>query len=385
MGGVLSSDIKADIDEAWKEIDKQNEGTIPRNLLEKFVEQVLQRTKLSISKDQVLSFGSQYLIGQKISKQQVSDFYEQQKQADIRNLDQEAIKRQIEYYFSDENLSHDKFFNELITSDEHGYVSFDTILKCQRIKNLKATQQSLLDAINDSTELETNEASTSVRRKNNKHPPPLKSKKAKNNALPEQIVKILGVTVSEEAKISWKDLRDSFRSKYIDVNVVYVRFHGNEGHVGVSSDTDVQAIISGGLDVNSHKATIKVLGGDELLEFWKANGSHFDLCSNTNKRRKVEKTRGINMGGKMFSSLSQLKNYVNSLLNGSAEGVIDPHYHNVIAAVFRLHPDYEKKSRGMKTFSIGRHPQYPESKCYFVVREDGTQEDFSISKCLQQL
>ena len=91
------------------------------------------------------------------------------------------------------------------------------------------------------------------------------------------------------------------------------------------------------------------------------------------------------MGGKIFSSLSQLKSYITSLLNGGAEGTIDPHYHTVLLAVFRLHPEYEHKSAGLKTFAIGKHPEYPESKCFFVVKEDGTQEDFSITKCLQQL
>ena len=109
------------------------------------------------------------------------------------------------------------------------------------------------------------------------------------------------------------------------------------------------------------------------------------MCNQTNKKRKVEHNKGVTMGGKLFSSVSALKNYVISLLNGSAEGNIDPHYHNLIHAVFRLHPDYDNKSKGLKTFAVGKHPQYLESKCFFVVREDGSREDFSVTKCLLQL
>ena len=313
------------------------------------------------------------------------NFYQNQKNQEITNLELEAIKNQIEYYFSDENLSHDKFFHELISSDEHGFVTIDTILKCQRIKNLNATKELIIEAISRLPAVELNPAKDSVRRTNNKQLPVLKSKKAKKSQAIEPQSIILSVTTSEENKINWKELRDSFRAKYINTNLVYSRFHGNEGHIGVTSDADVQSIVKGGLEINNHKATIKLLEGDELLEFWKANGSHFDMCNQTNKKRKVEHNKGVTMGGKLFSSVSALKNYVISLLNGSAEGNIDPHYHNLIHAVFRLHPDYDNKSKGLKTFAVGKHPQYLESKCFFVVREDGSREDFSVTKCLLQL
>ena len=385
MGSILSADIQSDIEAAWSQVDKQHEDSIPRNLLQNLIEVILNRTKLHMTKDQVLSFCSPHLTGIKISKQQVLEFYQNQKKQEIVNLELEAIKNQVEYYFSDENLCYDKFFHELISSDEHGFASIDSILKCQRIKNLKTNKEQIIEAIHGSAIVELNAAKDSLRRINNKLLPVLKSKKNKKNQPLEPQVIILSVTISEESKVNWKELRDSFRSKYMDTNVIYARFHGNEGHIGVTNDADVQSIVKGGLEINSHKAAIKLLEGDELLEFWKANGGHFDICSQSNKKRKVEHSRGINMGGKLFSSVSALKNHVTSLLNGSAEGNIDPHYHNLIHAVFRLHPDHERKSHGLKTFAIGKHPLYPESKCFFVVREDGTKEDFSITKCLQQL
>ena len=385
MGSVLSSDITSDIESAWAHVDKQHEGSIPRNLLQDLIERVLASSKLSISKDQALSYCSPYLTGMKISKQQVLDFCATQKLREIASLELEAIKNQVEFYFSDENLAHDKFFHELISSDTHGFVSLEAILKCQRIKNLKATKESVLEAVATSELVEVSTDKESIRRAKNKSLPLLQVKKSKKNQAIEPQVKILSVTVPEENKVNWKELRDSFRSKYIDTNVVYVRFHGNEGHVGVTAESNIESIVKGGLDINSTKAVIKALEGDELLEFWKANGSHFDMCSQSNKRRKVEHHKGVNMGGKMFSSVSALKNYVTSLLNGSAEGVIDPHYHNLMMAVFRLHPEYDAKSHGLKTFAIGRHPEYPDSKCFFVVKEDGTRDDFSITKCLQQL
>jgi La domain/Protein of unknown function (DUF3223) len=386
MGEILSSDIHRHVETAWTQVEKNTDSTINRNTLTSLVEAVIQTSKISITKDQALCFCSPYLIGNKISKDQVLEFIKQQENQNISNLQLESIKRQVEYYFSDENLSHDKFFHELISSDENGYVKIEVILKCQRIKNLKATKEQVLESVSNSEFVEVSPSLDSLRRLKNKPLPALKSKKTKKNQLPEPVAVILSLTISEESKLNWKDIRDSFRAKYIDANIVYVRFHDNEGHIGVTSDTDIQNIIKNGLEINSHKATIKLLEGDELLEFWKANGNHYDVCSQTNKKRKFDNnSKKINMGGKMFSSLSQLKNFVNTLLNGVGEGNIDPHYHNLLLAIFRLHPEYETKSQGLKTFAIGKHPDFPESRCFFVVKEDGTKEDFSIAKCLQQL
>lgn len=383
MGGA-SSDLISNLESVWKQVDKAGEGSIGRNQLPTLIELFLSSSKFEISKDLALSYSSSLLPGQKVSKTQVIDFLKSESQNPKPDFSSEAVKRQVEFYFSDENLTHDKFFNEQIIASDGGFVSFDTILKCQRIKNLKVSKESLIQALAGSEHVEV-DGENGVRRKNNRAVPLLKVKKAKTQKLPEQTVEILEVTIPEESKTTWKDLRDAFRSKYINSNVVYVRFHGNEGHVGVSSDVDIESIIKGGLEVNGIKAIIKKLEGDQLLEFWKANGSHFDMCSQSMKKRKIEKNKSINMGGKLFSSVSQLKNYVNSLLNGSAEGVVDPHYHNLLVAVSRLHPQFETKFKNMKTFSIHKHPEHPESKCFFVVREDGSEEDFSISKCLQQL
>ena len=71
MGSVLTCDIAGDIDSAWVHVDKQREGSIPRNLLQDLIERVLASSKLHITRDQALSYCSPYLTGTKISKQQI--------------------------------------------------------------------------------------------------------------------------------------------------------------------------------------------------------------------------------------------------------------------------------------------------------------------------
>ena len=67
------------------------------------------------------------------------------------------IKKQVEYYLSDQNLAQDELFHKTLT--ENGTLKIDLILKCNKIKKLNATQESIKEAIKDSTEVEVNDDS----------------------------------------------------------------------------------------------------------------------------------------------------------------------------------------------------------------------------------
>lgn len=47
------------------------------------------------------------------------------------------IKKQVEYYLSDQNLAQDELFHKTLT--ENGTLKIDLILKCNKIKKLNAT------------------------------------------------------------------------------------------------------------------------------------------------------------------------------------------------------------------------------------------------------
>jgi hypothetical protein len=50
-----------------------------------------------------------------------------------------------------------------------------------------------------------------------------------------------------------------------------------------------------------------------------------------------------------------------------------------------MHEKGEAKLRDFQAFEVGEHPDYAKTRCFFVVRKDGTKEDFSISKCITKL
>ncbi len=66
----------------------------------------------------------------------------------------DAIKKQIEYYFSDKNLSKDKFFHNKISADKEGWVDISFIMNCNKVKQLSTVQEEIVEAINESEEVE---------------------------------------------------------------------------------------------------------------------------------------------------------------------------------------------------------------------------------------
>ncbi|KAF0286924.1 La [Amphibalanus amphitrite] len=89
------------------------------------------------------------------------------------NLEQKII-RQIEYYFGDYNLPKDKFLQEEIKKDD-GWVSLDTMLNFQRLKNLTTDKDVITGALLKSTAklMEVSEDGSKLRRNPEKPLPEL--------------------------------------------------------------------------------------------------------------------------------------------------------------------------------------------------------------------
>lgn len=75
-----------------------------------------------------------------------------------------ALRRQLEYYFSDSNLPRDKFLRAKTEENEQGYVPISVLLSFNRLKSLNATPELIADSIKSSTLLALNEDKSSIRR-----------------------------------------------------------------------------------------------------------------------------------------------------------------------------------------------------------------------------
>lgn len=77
----------------------------------------------------------------------------------------EALKKQVEYYLSDANLKHDKFFHSKISENAEGWLTIDHILACNKVKALTREASEIVAAIATSADLEAHESGNSIRRK----------------------------------------------------------------------------------------------------------------------------------------------------------------------------------------------------------------------------
>eukprot|EP01105_Mastigella_eilhardi_P023677 TRINITY_DN6013_c0_g1_i2.p1 TRINITY_DN6013_c0_g1~~TRINITY_DN6013_c0_g1_i2.p1 ORF type:complete len:114 (-),score=28.45 TRINITY_DN6013_c0_g1_i2:81-395(-) len=95
----------------------------------------------------------------------------------------------------------------------------------------------------------------------------------------------------------------------------------------------------------------------------------------------------VTLGGFRFGSSAQLKTYLSRLLRTEPFiewREVDPEGSGVLLALLRYHPNAAGKAGlGVRGFVRGHHPQFQRTRCFNLVRDDGTFEDFSFNKvCL---
>ena len=240
------------------------------------------------------------------------------------------IKYQVEYYLSDENLSKDKFFHELILKDievkfliKKGYFNIDIILSCNNIKKISATIEEIQEALANSNLLELGFEKTKIRRKDNKPLPELKllqTKRKNENAKDkdkdqdsdkdEELDNVILRIVPEkgDTDIKWQKINDNFKKDNQNLNVVYMRFNKNEGNIGVSKSSSQDIEFRPELRIENVDFKVSVCQGEDLITFWKEHGSHLEHCLGKNKgnnkrgkkQNKFELRKSVELGGESY-------------------------------------------------------------------------------------
>eukprot|EP00249_Psilotum_nudum_P003817 c17308_g1_i1 orf=178-1131(-) len=98
-------------------------------------------------------------------------------------------------------------------------------------------------------------------------------------------------------------------------------------------------------------------------------------------------TDEVKLGPKMFGSSVEMFNYFYKLLHGWPVNFnMNKYEHMVLLDLIQKgHPDPQQKiGAGIESFQIRVNPEYC-SKCYYVVRQDGTMDNFSYRKCVDKL
>ena len=175
-----------------------------------------------------------------------------------------------------------------------------------------------MESIKLSQIIELNSESNKLRRIGNKKLPELQLLKNKRKAsndeneekqesddeeVPDNV--ILKISSEKDTEIKWKTMSDEFKNKNKALNVVYFRFTKSTGHIGVRRKKNEILNFTDKMILENTELTIEKCEGDDLINFWKEHGKHFEMCLSDNDRKK-----GIKRKEKKKKNVDKLKETV---------------------------------------------------------------------------
>lgn len=179
--------------------------------------------------------------------------------------------------------------------------------------------------------------------------------------------------------------------------------HG--GHLAFSSlrikNDRIDDLCANGLTIQERQFTFEKTTGEELKEFWQKQGGHFQFCiqhrlraaKKSQKMRSLEKQEKVKraktsyeIAGVYYLDINKVKSKSRAILNLKKDGEkLEGNDIEFVKEIVSQHERAEEKMKDFDHFIIDTHPKFDKTRCFFVVREDGTKEDFSITRCIMNL
>jgi hypothetical protein len=73
--------------------------------------------------------------------------------------------------------------------------------------------------------------------------------------------------------------------------------------------------------------------------------------------------------------LTNLRNAFRDILQRATDGeLLKESEHKMVFELLKFHDKFEDKSRDIKGFTTGTHPEFKNTRCFFVVKNDGSKE-----------
>jgi len=307
-----------------------------------------------------------------------------------------VLRKQVEYYLSDQNLEYDKFFHEKIGADPEGWLDMSLILSCNKMKAMRASKEHVLEALKDSpVQVKDPEGSvTSVRRPENKKLPELKQRgqqhyqKKKPHAHDGGAIVIVKGIPEDPEKQKWMQAKDTLRTKLPEkVAIMFASSVADKNQCVLAVapfEGDLQLL--DGLELAIGGVTLKteICYGNDLQEALKLLPKNVrDRRDKQARARQKERQRPIVLANQRFANVGAVRGRIKTILSSRGDGEVlnqEGSDYKLVHAVLMFHPRYEEKVKGMTNIKIDKSEQ-GDSRCFWIVKEDSC-EDFSANKCL---
>lgn len=94
----------------------------------------------------------------------------------------------------------------------------------------------------------------------------------------------------------------------------------------------------------------------------------------------------VEFAGVSYPTIDSLKAVFKAIIvKTKNDAVIEGNGKQQLIELLKYHDKAEDKAKGLKDFTVGIHPEYNLTRCFFVIKDDDTKEDFSFHKCLTNL
>ena len=325
-----------------------------------------------------------------------------------------SVKEQVEYYLSDENLKKDSFFHNKISENQSGYLDLDFLLKCNKIKKAGWSKEDLIEGIKLSEVIELDDTNDKVRRKDNKPLPELvlltqkraKPEKEEKEEEKEREPVILMFDSEDECQSNWRDIINAFKKENPDLDVIYSRFKETLGHIVISPHTDDEIKFKEKFSYDDTEFKVKKCEGDDLINFYKDHGKHYEDCVAMHKRRnkkgkKESKNKSKNkkekkeekkdpseknmlkgeviLGDEKFSDISVIKAKARKIITDTKDGEkLKENEQKFILDLLKYHHNCEEKRKDLDYVTVGKPENYDSSRCFIIVNKKKEKNDFSV-------
>lgn len=81
--------------------------------------------------------------------------------------------------------------------------------------------------------------------------------------------------------------------------------------------------------------------------------------------------------------INKVKSKSRAILNIKKDGeTLEQADADFMTEILKFHDRSAEKMSDFDHFEVGPHPEFIKTRCFFVVKKDGSKEDFSVSKCI---
>jgi hypothetical protein len=87
-----------------------------------------------------------------------------------------------------------------------------------------------------------------------------------------------------------------------------------------------------------------------------------------------------------YSNASKVKSKARAIMNLKQDNdKLEGYDEAFMKELISHHDKADQKMTDFDHFTVGIHPEYDNTRCFFVVKKDGTKEDFSMAKCISNM